>query len=158
MKQLVEKAELFAEKFEGKTTKMIAFGVAFTGLLAFIPTVIAGIVWIYFFFVDLINISTYVKEFKATTEYHDFQIMQLTHMVEAEADPKEAFGIPVRMTNTPDGHTTGDLWYFTYIKVNGKWRPIIYGAFPNKTKKQVGILNMKGKYNIAGEEARPLDN
>ena len=66
-----------------------------------------------------------------------------------------SFGIPVRMTNPPKGASSGNLWYFTYIKVNDTWRPIIYGAFPDLTNSKVGILDMHGEYKEAGKEPHP---
>ena len=90
----IDNIKKWADKFENKTAKIIAFYGAVTGFVALFPTIIAIIVWMYFFFVDLFNISNYVKEFRQATEYNHFMIMQLTHMVEAEADPKESFGIP----------------------------------------------------------------
>ena len=156
MKALINKAERFAEKFESKIGKVIAFWGALGALVAAFPSIIAFIYGLYIFGTHLYNLDTYVTEFKAMEEYQNFQIMQITHMVEAEADPKESFGIPVRMTNPPVGHKLGDLWYFTKIQINGVWLDVTYGAFPSVTKKKVGILDMHGEYKIAGEEIKPI--
>lgn len=154
----IEEIKKWSDKFENKAVKIVAFYTAVAGLVALVPTIIAGLIWLFFFFKDIANISNYVKEFRRATEYNNFMIMQLTHIVEAESDPKNSYGIPVRMTNAPEGHELGDLWYFTNIKINGVWRPVVYGAFPNKTKSNVGVLDMDGEYKTAGSEKKPLDN
>lgn len=154
----IDKIKRWSNTFENKAVKIVAFYGSIMGLIALIPSIIAVCVWLYFFFVDLANISNYVKEFRASTEYHDFQIMQLTNIIKAETDPKQAFRVPLRMSNVPIGHEVGMLWYFTYVKVNGRFRIITYGAFPNKTDGNVGILDIHGKYMVAGTEPKPLSN
>lgn len=155
----IEEIKKWSNKFENNAVKVVAFYGTITVLFGVVaPFLLACLVWLFFFFRDIANISNYVNEFRRSTEYNNFQIMQLTHIVEAESDPKNSYGIPVRMTNAPKGHKMGDLWYFTNIKINGVWRPITYGAFPNKTKQHVGILNMDGKYKVAGTEKKPLNN
>ena len=155
---LKERANKFADQFESKAVRLVAFWSAMAGLLALIPTILAGLIWLYLFFTDIANISNYVKQFQEADRYDKFMIMQLAGMIKGEADPKESYGITVRMINPPEGHKEGDLYYFTYIKINDIWRPVIYGAFPNKTNKNVGILNIDGAYKVAGKELRPLDN
>jgi hypothetical protein len=155
MKFLTNKAHKFEEKFTSKAGKIIAFWGALGSLIAMGSTIIAAIVWIAAFCVDLANLSDNTKKFNAAQEYNYFMINQLSRMIEAEADYKTSFGIPVRETNAPKGASSGDLWYPTYIKVNGNWHPIIYGAFPNMTRKQVGILDMHGDYIVAGKEPHP---
>jgi hypothetical protein len=155
MKSPWAKANEIAEKFENKAVKIVAFWGALTGLVALVPTIFGLIYWLYNFGIHLYNLDKYVTEITAAQEYNYFMINQLTRMVEAEADGKQSFGIPVRMTNAPDGAFSGDLWYFTYIRVNDNWHPVIYGAFPNMTRKQVGILDIHGEYGIAGKEPHP---
>lgn len=159
MQTLWNKAENLTKGIENKALKIVAFWTALTGLFALIPTFFGFIYGIYVFGTHLYNLDTYVTEITAINEYQNFQIKQLTNMIQAEADAKKSFGIPVRMTNPPkvNGKPAGqgDLWYFTYIKINNTWRPITYGAFPYVTDSKVGILDMHGEYGEAGKEPHP---
>ena len=155
IKNFTDKANYFANKFESKAVKIAAFWAALTGLIALIPTFFAGAYWIFTFGTHLYNLDKYVSEITEAQKYNYFMIAQLSRMIEAEADYKTSFGVPVRMTNAPTGASTGDLWYFTYYEINERWHPVIYGAFPYITKKQVGILDINGAYGIAGKEPHP---
>jgi len=155
MKFLTDKAHKFEEKFTSKAGKLLAFWGALGGLGLMGSSIIGVIVWLSAFAIDLSSISKNTKEFKAAQEYNYFMIGQLSRMIEAEADYRTSFNIPIRETNPPSGASRGDYWYPTYIKINGAWRPVIYGAFPNMTRKQVGILEMHGEYIIAGKEPHP---
>ena len=155
MKTPWAKAEEIANKFEGKASKLLVFWGALTGIIALIPTVFAVIYYVCTIAVHIYHIDKYVTEINAAQKYNYFMIGQLSRMVEAEADHKVSFGIPIRMTNAPKGATQGDYWYVSYVKVNGTWRPIIYGAFPNMTRKEVGLLDINGNYIIAGKEPHP---
>ena len=155
MKAIWNKAENLTKGIENKALKIVAFWTALTGLFALIPTIFATIYGIYLIGYHVYNLDDYVTRIEAAQEYDHFMIKQLHNMVQAEADLKNSFGIPVRMTNPPKGASSGNLWYFTYIKVNDTWRPIIYGAFPDLTNSKVGILDMHGEYKEAGKEPHP---
>jgi hypothetical protein len=114
---LKERATKFADKFENKTAKIIAFWGAITALIAFIPSVIAVLVWIYYFAVDLYNISTYVKEFRNATEYSYFMDMQHDKAIHEEMETVIKYGVQLEKTNN------GDLWYFTTVVINEIERP-----------------------------------
>lgn len=151
----IKRAEKIAEKFESKAGKIIAFWGALTGLIAVLPVVAGFIYQTYVIINHVLMIDEYVTKIEAAQEYDHFMIKQLNNMVQAESDLKSSFGVPVRMTNPPKGASSGNLWYFTYVKINDTWRPIIYGAFPDLTNSQVGILDMYGEYGIAGKEPHP---
>jgi hypothetical protein len=155
MQAFKERAEKLTKNIENKAIRIVAFYTALAGFIALIPTVFAGIYYIVTIGVHLWKIDSYVTKIGEAQKYNYFMIGQLSRMIEAESDYKTSFGIPVRMTNPPNGASSGDLWYPTYIKVNGEWHPIIYGAFPYITKKQVGILDINGEYTIAGKEPHP---
>jgi len=151
----IKRAEKIAEKFESKVAKIIAFWGALTALIAVIPVIAGFIYQTYIIINHVLMIDEYVIKIEAAQEYDHFMIKQLHNMVQAEADLKQSFGVRVRMTNPPKGASSGNLWYFTYVKVNDTWRPIIYGAFPDLTNSRVGILDMYGEYKIAGKEPHP---
>lgn len=152
---LKERAEKLTKNIENKAVRLVAFYTAIAGFVALIPTFFAGIYYVYVIGVHIYNIDSYVTRIEAAQEYDHFMIKQLNNMVQAESDLKSSFGVPVRMTNPPKGASSGNLWYFTYVKINDTWRPVIYGAFPDLTNSQVGILDMYGEYGIAGKEPHP---
>ena len=88
--------------------------------------------------------------------YHNFMFMRISTMLKAETDPVTYYGIPLRSTNPPEGYTEGDLNYFTHVPILNRVYPIIYGGFPSKTDKKIGILDMYGKYDYAGHEIEEI--
>ena len=152
-----DKAEKIANKFTSKAGKLLAFWGTITALVALIPTIIGGLVWLWFFFVDIANISTYVKEFKAISKYNTFCEMQTISGLHEEMDTQFMYGVELQKTNN------GDLWYFTDVKVNGKDRPVIYSANIKRKGKKIKLDD--GTYatahiyvqNMAGEHEWILD-
>jgi hypothetical protein len=138
---LKQRATKFADKFENKTAKIIAFWGALTALVAFIPSVIAALVWMYYFAVDLYNISTYVKEFRNATEYSYFMDMQHDKAIHEEMETVVKYGVQLEKTNN------GDLWYFTTVMINEIERPILYSA--NIKKKGQKVKDKDGNTVIA---------
>lgn len=119
---LKERATKFADKFQSKTAKFLAFWGAMAGLLAIVPTIVGMLVWLYYFFVDIYNISAYVKEFRNATEYGYFMDMQHDKAIHEEMETVEMYGVSLEKTNN------GDLWYFTTVEINGEERPVLYSA------------------------------
>jgi hypothetical protein len=138
---LKERANKFADKFENKTAKIIAFWGAITAFIAFVPSVVAVIVWLYYFTIDIYNISTYVKEFRNATEYSYFMDMQHDKAIHEEMETVTKYGVQLEKTNN------GDLWYFTTVVINGIERPILYSA--NIKKKGQKVKNKDGNTVIA---------
>lgn len=127
---MISKIKNWADKFESKWVRIVAFWGILTGMIAGIPSGIAGIVWLYFFFVDISNISNYVKEFRRASEYSYFMDMQSQSIDHEEMQSDTMFGVVLQKTNY------GDLYYFDTITINGKIRPIVYGAsVKNKANK-----------------------
>jgi hypothetical protein len=137
---LKERANKYAEKFESKLAKTIAFWGTITGGIALIPSVIGVVVWLYFFAVDLYNISNYVREFRAAMEYSNFMDMQHDKAIHEEMETIEKYGVQLEMTNN------GDLWYFTTVKINETERPILYSA---NIKKKGQKIKIDGKTVVA---------
>ena len=155
MRALWDKAENLTKNIENKALRIVAFWGALSGLVVSLPAIAGFIYAVYIGCVHVINLDNYVTRVNEINKYQNFAIGQLCRMIEAEADHKTSFGIEVRETNPPKGASTGDLWYFTYVKVDGNWLPVPYGAFPYITKSKVGILDMDGEYGTAGKEPHP---
>lgn len=135
---LKERATRFADKFENKTAKIIAFWGAITAFIAFVPSVIAVLVWLYYFAIDIYHISTYVKEFRNAAEYSYFMDMQHDKAIHEEMETVVKYGVQLEKTNN------GDLWYFTTVTINGVERPILYSA--NIKKKGQKIKASEGNF------------
>lgn len=119
---MVSKIKIWADKFENKTAKIVAFYGALVGFISLFPTIATFVYFSYNLVVDLYNISKYVKEFKEAVEYDHFMIMQLTSVVHGETDSKIVHGIEIERTNV------GDSFIWSTVEVNGVKRPIIYSA------------------------------
>jgi hypothetical protein len=147
---LKDRANKFADKFESKSAKLIAFWGSITAFIAFIPSVIAVVVWLYFFAIDLYNISKYVREFSSAIEYSQFMDMQHDKAIHEEMETVMMYGVQLEETNN------GDLWYFTTVVVNGVERPILYSA--NIKKKGQKVKNKDGKEVMAHIYIQNMDN
>jgi hypothetical protein len=133
---LKERANKFADKFQNKTAKVIAFWGVITGGVALIPSVIGVLVWVYYFAIDIYNISNYVKEFRAATEYSYFLDMQEAKGLHEGMETVTKYGVQLEKTSS------GDLWLFTTVEVNGVERPIIYSV---NIKKKGQKIKVNGK-------------
>jgi hypothetical protein len=150
MSLLKDKAAKFSDKFTSKVGKLIAFWTAMAFLISILPLIVSALIFLYFLIVDLYNISTYVKEFRASAEYSYFLDMEEVSALHEEMETIIMYGVELQKTND------GDLWYFTTTMINGNVRPIFYSAnvkrkgkmvlFPDgrKLKCHVYIQNMKG--------------
>jgi hypothetical protein len=155
---LKERANKFADKFENKTARVIAFWGAITAFIAFVPSVIAVIVWLYYFAIDIYHISTYVKEFRNAAEYSYFMDMQHDKAIHEEMETVIKYGVQLEKTNN------GDLWYFTTVTINGVERPILYSANikqkgqkvkdknGNTTTSHIYIQNLNGEHEWIPDE------
>lgn len=150
-----EKANKIAEKFEGKSAKIVAFWGSLTAFIAIVPAIISVIVWIWTFGTHLYNLDRYVTNFTEVSEYLVFQVGQNTRRIDAEHDLKTSFGVPVRMSNPPKGFTQGDLWYTTYAKIGDKWYIVTYKAQPNLSEGWVDIFDYHNDWGKAGAEPKP---
>lgn len=137
-----EKLKSFTDKIENKALRLVAFWSSIAALLALIPSIIAGLYWLYLFGCDLYNLSTYVKEFKKSAQYSNFMDMQSQSIDHEEMDSDTIFGVILQKTNS------GDLYYFDTIRINNNIRPIVYGAnVKNKANQDgyhVNITDMDG--------------
>lgn len=125
------RANKFADRFESKAAKAIAFWTTVCALVAAIPTVITVVIFTYFLVIDLYNISNYVKEFRNAAEYSYFLDMQEVKGLHEEMETIVMYGVELQQTNE------GDLWYFTTIMINGNEREIMYSANVKKKGKMV---------------------
>ena len=137
MSFLKDKANKFADKFNTKVGKLIAFWGSMGFLVSILPLVISAIVFFYYLCIDMYNISTYVKEFRASAEYSYFLDMQEVSALHEEMETVMKFGVELQMTND------GDLWYFTNILINGNERQIIYSANVKRKGKSVKFADGK---------------
>ena len=119
---MIQKIKIWADKFENKTAKIVAFYSALIAFISIFPTIITFVYFSYNLIIDLYNISTYVKQFTKATEYNNFMNMQLSSVIHGELDSKVVYGIRLEQTNL------GDYYYFDTININGVVRPIIYSA------------------------------
>jgi hypothetical protein len=155
---LKDRANKFADKFENKTARFIVFWGTITGGIALIPSIIGVLVWLYYFAVDIYNISKYVKEFRAAAEYSYFMDMQHDKAIHEEMETVMMYGVQLEKTNN------GDLWYFSTVEINGIERPVLYSA--NVKKKGQKVKSKDGKtitahiyvQNLAGEHEWIPDN
>ena len=142
---MINKIKIWSEKFENKTTKIVAFYGALVGFISLFPTILTFIYFSYNLIVDLYNISKYVKEFREAVEYDHFMIMQLTSVVHGETDSKIVYGVEIERTNV------GDSFIWSTVDVNGEVRPIIYSAnIKQKADAQSGahiyVTDIKGNH------------
>lgn len=137
MSYIKDKANKFADKFNSKVGKVIAFWTSMAFLISILPLIISALVFFYFLCVDLYNISTYVKEFRASAEYSYFLDMQEVSALHEEMETVIKYGVELQKTNN------GDLWYFTNVLINGNERQIIYSANIKRKGKMVKFKSGK---------------